>query len=107
MRNLLFLIVLLALSCKPTSTKVTSETIPADPSFGKYVLEYTKQRISVKNDLVFRLSGAVITHDKVGELVDKDLFAISPKVDGKAYWKDMSTIIFTPSEQMEYNTNYN
>lgn len=107
MRNLLFLTFLIALSCKPTPTDLVSETLPVDTSFGKYVVEYTKQNISVKNDLVFRLSGSVITSDKIGQDVDNELFSISPKVAGKAYWKDMSTLIFSPEESMEYNTDYN
>lgn len=107
MRNFLVLIVLIAFSCKPSPTNITSETLPADPSFGRYVVEYTKQKISVKNDLVFRLSGSVVTPDKVGEPLDHDLYAISPNVDGEAYWKDMSTVIFTPANRLEYNTNYN
>ena len=107
MRNLLFLIVLLSLSCKPNPAGVISEAVSNDVSFGKYVTEYSKQSISVKEDLVFRMSGAVVNPDQVGSPVDKDLYSISPKVAGKAYWKDMSTIIFTPESQLDYNSNYN
>jgi uncharacterized protein YfaS (alpha-2-macroglobulin family) len=77
-----------------------------DASFGKYVVEYSKESISVKDDLVFRMSGAIINPEQVGTPVDKDIFDLSPKVSGKAYWKDMSTIVFTPEKHLEYDTDY-
>jgi len=106
MRNLLILFILLSISCKSKVTEVKSDILPTDDSFGQYVVEFSNKIISVKEDLTFRLSGAVIEPGKVGELVDTDLYAMSPKVDGKAYWKDMSTIVFTPEHPLNYNTDY-
>ncbi len=106
MRFLTFLFILFIISCKPNKSNVNIEPLSSDAPFGKYVVEYTKKTISVKDDLVFRMSGAVVDPEQVGKSVDKDLFALSPKVSGKAFWKDMSTIIFTPEENLEYNTDY-
>ena len=106
MRILIFLVFILTISCKPTPPASTIQSSGSEASLGKYMAEYSRNSISVKNDLVFRMSGAVITPEKVGEIVDKDLYAISPQVDGSAIWKDMSTIIFTPSAPLKYNTDY-
>ena len=106
MRNLSVLILLLIISCKPKPSEVNNGPNLNNDDFGRYVVEYSSKTISVNDDLVFRMSGAVINSEQVGETVDKDLFNISPKVEGKAYWKDMSTIIFDPEELLDYNTDY-
>lgn len=106
MRNILALFILLSISCKSKVTEVKPNSLPIDESFGKYVVEYSNKVISVKEDLVFRMSGAVIEPGKVGEPLDNDLYTMSPKVAGKAYWKDMSTIIFSPEKPLDYNTDY-
>ncbi len=106
MRNLIVLLILLAISCKPNPAGIISEAVSDDMSFGKYIAEYSKKSISVKEELVFRMSGAVIDPDQVGAPLDEDLYGITPKVAGQAHWKDMSTIIFTPETRLEYNSNY-
>lgn len=106
MRPIFFLLLLSVLSCKPQAKKIINEPQPTDPTLGKYLVEYSRNTISVSDKLVFRMSGAVVNPDQVGKVVDTDLYAISPQVDGEAIWKDISTIIFQPSEKLEYNTPY-
>ena len=106
MRSLFLLLLLLTISCKSKVTEVNSGLLPTNDSFGQYVVEYSSEFISVKEDLIFRMSGAVIEPGKIGEPVDKDIYSVSPKVAGNAYWKDMSTIEFKPERPLNYNTNY-
>ncbi|MDF1695177.1 MAG: MG2 domain-containing protein [Saprospiraceae bacterium] len=106
MRNLLLLILLLCFSCKSKDNNIITEPSSQSEDFGKYITEYSKRTISVKEDLIFRLSGAVIDADKVGEKINSNIFAISPTAEGEAYWKDMSTIVFSPKKPLQYNTNY-
>ncbi|MEM9548543.1 MAG: MG2 domain-containing protein [Bacteroidota bacterium] len=106
MRHLLFFSLLFIIACNPQSSTVNVDSLPTDPTFGQYVVEYTKNTVSVKEDLVFRLSGAVVNSEEVGKPVDKNYYSISPNVEGEAFWKDMSTIVFTPKTQLSYNTHY-
>jgi len=106
MRYLLAFLILISISCKPNPGKISSPATKDPYSFGKYFMEYTKGEVSVKGDLIFRMSGNVIDTDQVGKALDKDLYDISPSVKGEAYWKDVSTIVFSPEERLEYNSNY-
>jgi uncharacterized protein YfaS (alpha-2-macroglobulin family) len=102
----LFLLLLLSIGCKNKSMDDSSPLPVLSEGYGSYLVEHTQSEISVADNLVFRFSGAVIEPEQIGNEVDPKLFKITPKVNGKAYWKDMSTLIFDPEEYFEYNARY-
>ena len=107
MRHFLALLILVIISCKPTSNRKIIDSSLQNSNIGGYISEYTNPSISLKEDLVFRMSSPVIEASEVGTVVDNDLYAITPKIGGKAYWKNESTLVFTPEDHFQYGTEYN
>lgn len=103
--SLCFLI-LLSFGCKENSIDKSDPMPVLSESYGSYIVEHTQPEISVADKMVFRFSGAVIETDQIGTEVDNNIYKIKPKVAGKAYWKDQSTLIFDPESNLEYNTRY-
>jgi hypothetical protein len=102
----LFILIILCIGCKNKSVDDSSPLHVLSEGYGSYLVEHTQSEISVADNLVFRFSGAVIESDQIGNEVDSELFEIIPKVKGKAYWKDMSTLVFDPESNLEYNKRY-
>ena len=100
------LLILLVISCENNTLDNTKPMRVLSEGYGSYLVEHTQSNISVADNLVFRFSGAVIDQDQIGNEVDSKLFEITPRVKGKAYWKDMSTLIFDAEEILVYNTRY-
>lgn len=70
------------------------------------VSEYSPIVLSVKEEFFVRFSKKYISESEVNSEVSSDLFTVEPSVDGKAIWEDRRTIVFKPSKQWDYNTNY-
>ena len=75
-------------------------------SFGNYLVEHTQKNISTGDDLVFRFSGSVVDIDQIGSDLDNSSYSIRPEVEGRAYWSDQSTLIFTHEKPLADNENY-
>ncbi len=103
----LLILFLLIIGCKQKSINGDDPITVLSEGYGNYLVEHTQSEISVVDNLVFRFSGAVIEKEEIGNEVDTNLYEMQPKVKGKAYWKDMSTLIFDPEEKLEYDTRYN
>ena len=88
----LIAIILLLLSCKENNTARVHKVLSAGA--GAYLSSYTHQNIDANDVLYFRLSGSMITADKIGQVVSDDVFSITPKVDGHAYWSDSKAWYF-------------
>ena len=101
-----FFLFILCIGCKNKNIDDTTPLSVLSEGYGSYLVEHTQSEISIADNLVFRFSGAVIEPDQIGNEVDSKIFEINPNVKGKAYWKDMSTLIFDPENYLEYNTRY-
>lgn len=107
MKNIsLFILILFSIGCKQKSININEPMSVLSEGYGSYLVEHTQSDISVADNLVFRFSGAVIDQDQIGNEVDSKLYEITPRVKGKAYWKDMSTLVFDAEEILAYNTRY-
>ena len=73
---------------------------------GTYLSSYTESNIDINEVIHFRLSGSLLPDNKIGEVVSSDIFTISPKVKGKAYWSDPATISFKSDKPLEYDAKY-
>ncbi len=102
----LLLLILLSFGCKNKSINDSAPLQVLSEGYGSYLVEHTQSEISVADNLVFRFSGAVVELDQIGNEVDSKLFEITPKVNGKAYWKDMSTLVFDPEGNLDYDKRY-
>ena len=71
-----------------------------------YISSHTSPNIDVDSQLEFRFSGSMTDADHIGTEVDPALFKIKPKVSGRAYWRDMSTLVFAPDEPLDFDSQY-
>ena len=97
----LFLVLILLVSCSKDSKNFNS-----DPSlFKEYILNYSSGIVSAKSDIrvVLAFDNADWTQNKA---LDKDLFSINPKVDGKVVALSTNTLAFVPSEPLESEKEY-
>ncbi len=99
-------LILLSFGCREKGIDKSQPMSVLTEGYGSYIVEHTQSEISVADNLVFRFSGAVVEVDQIGSEVDRDLYKIKPHTDGKAYWKDPSTLIFEPEDKLEYSTRY-
>ena len=76
------------------------------PNLGNFISEYTPKEISVKEAITVRFSGSVVEADLVGEQISNKTVRMEPNVQGSAYWEDMSTLVYKPDEDLEYNSDY-
>jgi len=102
----IFIFILFCFGCKKNNTNNNTPLSTLDEDYGNYIVEHTQSNISVSEDIVFRFSGAVVDQDQIGNEVENKLYSITPKVKGKAYWKDQSTLVFDPESYLDYNTRY-
>ncbi len=106
MRYLLLAISFFLFSCNASNDANKKPVAVLSSSVAAYISNYTEQHIDVNESLTFRFSGTVIAANQVGAQVAPGIFNISPTVSGKAHWKDGSTLVFTPDEQMKYDAHY-
>jgi len=105
MRQLSYIICLLLIGCNtPDSSPTTPNVLLAGA--GKYLSSYTDQRIDIDESLQFRFSSYVVEAGLIGSSVGSDILKSNPHVPGKAYWKDGATLVFEPSELLDYDRDY-
>ena len=86
------LIVLLSLiSCKDKKFK------KVDSGFSNFITYYSSGLLSAKSKIKVRFTKK--QEIIIGEAAD-DLFSFSPKIAGKAYWKDYRTVVFEPNKDL-------
>ncbi len=90
-------------ACKNPSPVESPQVLSQE--MGSYISHYTEQNLDVDESLMFRFAGTVITADKIGKQVN-EVFSISPRIKGKAFWKDGSTMMFVPEEHLAYDKSY-
>ena len=96
LKNLLYLaLVLFIFSCQ-------EDKVPAsNPSSFKSLISYhTGKNTSIASPIIIQLV------DSVASMPTKDLFEISPSVNGKIKWINSNRISFIPDENLTYNKEY-
>ena len=96
----LFLLTLLAVSCKEKSAE--SDNIF---KFRDYVSYTTSGRVSVVEPIKIFLAKEVAAWE-MGQDLDDDLIKIKPYVQGKLQAVNKTTLIFTPDETLQSDTEY-
>lgn len=71
-----------------------------DPGFGQYVSAFTSGVVSVESAIQIRLVKDVEQKIEPGQELESGIVNISPKIKGKAYWKDPRTLEFRPDNRM-------
>lgn len=108
MRLISFIFLIFIFGCKSNNNKSQPHTTQVlSAGAGAYISSYTKQSINIDEELHFRFSSTVTGTGEIGRVVSPGIFSIQPKIAGKAYWKDAATLVFEPTEMMEYDKNYN
>lgn len=101
----LLLLVTILMGCQQNTKKGrTINVLPA--GVGTYLSSYSEQSIDINEELYFRLSGSVISSDKIGEVVTGEVFSINPSVPGRAHWSDSATLVFKSDEPLDYDRDY-
>ncbi len=82
------------------------QLIEIDPAYSKYIEAYTSGTISKKSAIRIQLASDANATHTLNEPIDKELFAFTPAVEGKAYWIDARTIEFRPTKDMQVDKLY-
>ncbi|MGQ1911484.1 alpha-2-macroglobulin family protein [Marinifilum sp. RC60d5] len=77
-----------------------------DPGFGQFVSAFTSGVVSVESPIEIRLVKDSKLKIESGQELEKGIISISPKINGKAYWKDSRTVVFRPENRMESGILY-
>ncbi|WP_321515546.1 MG2 domain-containing protein [Marinifilum fragile] len=98
------LILLMAVnSCK--NKKVTKRKV--DPGFGQYIAAFTSGVVSAESIIEVRLVDDYKNPIEPGQELEAGIFTLTPKLSGKAYWKDPRTIEFRSDSRMKSGGVYN
>ena len=96
--------VLLFYSCDTGGRK--KHIIESNPEFGNYIYGYTTGIISVKSPVTIRFRKHLKLNVQPGEVIEESLLEFRPKIDGKLYLKDETTIEFRPDGKMISGETY-
>lgn len=101
-----FLILFLVFFTIQSCIKKTAAEFNSDPSiFKEYISGFTSGIIPSKSDI--RVVFAFNKGDwKPNQVLDNDLFDISPSIDGKVVALSANTIAFIPEKRLKNNTEY-
>ncbi|HEU4555400.1 MAG TPA: MG2 domain-containing protein [Chitinophaga sp.] len=78
-----------------------------NPALAQYIEAYTAGIISKQSTIRVQLTGNVnVTHTQ-NEPLEGGIFKFSPRIEGKAYWIDATTIEFRPDENLQPGKTYN
>lgn len=89
-------------SCKDNK----SEKQIIDPGFGQYIAGFTSGIVSSESVIRVRLVNDYEKETEPGQELAEGIFNLSPKVKGKAYWKDPRTIEFRPEVSLGSGKHY-
>ena len=99
-------IIIIGLLLVPNSCKKQGYVpLPIDPDFAGYVISFTSGVVSKTSNVVVRLVQQ-IPNVKAGDELTTNPFHFSPKIKGKAVWRDSQTIEFIPEERMKSGEEY-
>ncbi len=72
-----------------------------DPGFGQYISAFTSGVVSVESVIQIRLVNNCEQKIVPGQELEDGIISISPKIEGKAYWKDPRLVEFRPENTMK------
>lgn len=106
MRNSYLIVAILFVfaACKDKSNEITNQSDNLN-KYQEYITEVTQGIISSKSDVRVVLSNPV-TNWNNGDVLEANLFKVSPKVAGKVVALDSRTIAFVPEKNFKQNTEY-
>ncbi|MDR0725126.1 MAG: hypothetical protein LBF59_03845 [Prevotellaceae bacterium] len=102
-KKFLLLIVTFTLFFASCKSKQSSDE-DVSPDYNPYVEAFTSGDISVKSNIIVRLSAP--SHLDPDEFTSEKLFDISPSVKGKAQMQSKHVFIFVPDENLKINQRY-
>jgi hypothetical protein len=103
-RYLIVAILCVFAACKDKATEITNQSDNLN-KYQEYITEVTQGIISSKSDVRVVLSNPVKTWNN-GDVLEANLFKVSPKVAGKVVALDSRTIAFVPEKSFQQNTAY-
>jgi alpha-2-macroglobulin len=89
-------------SCKSQSSRPKAY----NSAFNAYITGFTDFEVSRKTPVTIRFTEDLVTAAEIGKAPKKDVFEMSPKVDGNLVWLDTKTLQFTPQTWLPSNTTY-
>ncbi len=112
---LLFLAILLVISCKPKDKpllkhlpgkvpEVSEIILPLDKGFSEYITGYTSGIVPANSVIEIRFTPEFA--EKAGKQTPAGLFVFEPFIKGKTEWTDETTLVFTPAKLLDPGKTY-
>lgn len=95
-------VILMLGSCKPSA----DESARSDVLIGEYIDGFTSGPVSRSAQVVIKFASEAVSPEKAGTTADPSIMKINPAIDGDASWADASTLVFTPSGKLDWDTEY-
>jgi uncharacterized protein YfaS (alpha-2-macroglobulin family) len=103
--NFLSLFMLLFLfSCQNNSLK-EGEVSDAE-AFQEYIYAFTANAISKDDPVKIRFATHLVSKDMAGKEADKKILKVYPSVNGKTWWEDTQTLVFSPDAAFSSGEEY-
>ena len=77
-----------------------------DPGFGQYIAAFTSGVVSTESTIQIRLVNDYEKKIETGQELESGVVVVTPKVKGKAYWKDPRTIEFRSENRLASGQQY-
>lgn len=106
-RLFFFLLVILSVlsACKDGTQPIEAQTRP-DAEFRKYIAAYTSGVLARDGEISIVLQEPSAKFTVGGDEIAMDLLSVRPSLNGRLYWKNDRTIVFSPLEKMKSGTRY-
>ncbi|OFX88054.1 MAG: hypothetical protein A2W99_11120 [Bacteroidetes bacterium GWF2_33_16] len=101
---LAFFIILciITIACK----KQKHSEITYSEEMAKIVSQVTNGDIRDTDKIQVKFVNPMVSSEDLNKPLEKSIFKFSPKIKGKTYWGDLKTLIFEPSEPLQYRKSY-
>lgn len=77
-----------------------------DPALEKVISAYTHGEISRQSDIRIRFNQNMVQPSQLGKELPQDIVELDPAVDGKVYWTDRRTLVFSPEKPLPSSQAY-
>lgn len=86
--------------------RASRDSLTADIRINEYITGYTSGIITRNQDIIIKFANPVTGEDRVGSVADSRLLSFTPSVKGELQWSDASTLLFSPQDGFEWDTDY-
>ncbi len=83
-----------------TQDKDLSSYQQFDPRFEGIVAAYPQGELSRKDPIKVRFAHNMVPPSQLGQALSVSPFNFEPSIEGKAYWEDVRTLVFTPAKAL-------